>query len=660
MKQLEIKHVYKDYPIGNKEKFTALTDINLSFKKGELVSIIGESGSGKSTLMNLIGGLDSQFEGDIIVEGINLRGQPDKILDKYRKNKVGFVFQSFNLIPHLSILDNVTIALTLSNVPEKVKVEKATALLSRLGLEKMLKRKPNQLSGGQKQRVAIARALINDPDIILADEPTGALDSGTTTQILEILKEIADEGKLVIMVTHSEKVASISSRIIEISDGKIVRDEKNKNYKKHKVFSQNKSFPKGEKQNLSYTSAIKLAFHNMWASKVKNILMAFGVAISISAMILMLSFGSGLTDYVTNVASDYTNPLVVPVSKQSTNMSSPLSGSWTDEEIETLKEELNTELKNQGSDFVVRDENLKRGFTMINIAGNLAKVTTIKDGEEVETPIFCLYTTPPTYNETNLIEGSFSGDGQVMFNSYIYQILGQDAVGQKVDVTVTMGGKTIQQNAEISAIVDTSVFENILCMYVDYDYLNSLVTAQDEVLSPTELYVITETEQQANILKTFISNSDKYSGSMEERLANMFSQMSNTISIALAIIAGISLIVSAIMILTVLYMSVTERTKEIGVLKSIGARRRDIHRIFTSESFLIGLLSGIAGILLSLVAFGIFTILFNSLLGFAPLSLRWYYFVLAIGISLIISILSGLYPSAKAAKLDPVEALRRE
>ena len=226
MNEIEIKHIYKNYPVGNKEHFTALSDINLSFKKGELVSIIGESGSGKSTLMNLIGGLDSQFEGDIIVDGMNLRGQPDKVLDKYRKNKVGFVFQSFNLIPHLSILDNVTIALTLSNVPEKVKVEKATALLARLGLEKMLKRKPNQLSGGQKQRVAIARALINDPDIILADEPTGALDSGTTAQILEILKEIADDGKLVIMVTHSEKVAAISSRVVEISDGKIVQRRK--------------------------------------------------------------------------------------------------------------------------------------------------------------------------------------------------------------------------------------------------------------------------------------------------------------------------------------------------------------------------------------------------------------------------------------------------
>ena len=658
--KIEIKNVFKSYPVGNKEEFVALKDINLTFEKGELVAVVGESGSGKSTLMNLIGGLDSQFEGDILIEGVNLRGQTDKMLDKYRKNKVGFVFQSFNLIPHLSVLDNVAVALTLSNVSEKEKVEKASALLARLGLEKMLKRKPNQLSGGQKQRVAIARALINDPDIILADEPTGALDSGTTAQILEILKEIADDGKLVIMVTHSEKVAAISSRVVQISDGKIVGDRKNENYQKGETSELVKNSSKAEKQHLSFASAIKLAFHNMWTNKVKNFLMAFGVAISISSMILMLSFGSGLTDYVTNVASDYTNPLVVPVSKVSENMMSPVSSAWTDEEIENLKTEMNTYLSDNNQDFRVEDENIERGFTMINISGSLASVSFSKDGEEVTQSLFCLYTTPPTYNETNLIEGDFSGQNEAMFNSYLYELLGEEAIGQTLLVTVSYGGVVIEETVTVTGIVDTSVFDQILCMYIDYDYLNSLVVEQGEELQPTDLYVVTDTEQQANVLKEFISNSSNYSGSMEERLANMFSEMSSTISIALAIIAGISLIVSAIMILTVLYMSVSERTKEIGVLKAIGARRKDIRSIFVSESFLVGLFSGIVGIIFSLISYGIFVAVFNALLGFAPLALRWFYFALAIGLSLLISMLSGLYPAAKAAKMDPVESLRRE
>lgn len=660
MTTIEIKNLFKNYPLDNKESFTALSNINLNFKQGELVAIVGESGSGKSTLMNLIGGLDSKFEGDLIVDGLNLRNLPDKQLDKYRKNKVGFVFQSFNLISHLSVLDNVCIALTLSNVPEKTKIKKAYEILKKLGIDKFAKRKPTQLSGGQKQRVAIARALINDPDIILADEPTGSLDSKTTEQILTILKQIADDGKLVIMVTHSEKVSSVCSRVIEIFDGQIIADKQNKAYKKNDEAPKDMEHFKAEKQHLSFKSALKLAFHNMWTNKIKNFLMAFGVAISISSMILMLSFGSGLTDYVTNVANDYTNPFVVPVSKKSENMVSSISSHWTEEEISLLTKELNQCLIENDEDFTVTDDNLKRGFTMINLAGNLASIDYSIDDEIKTQSLFCLYTTPPTYNETNLIEGNFSGKNEVMFNSYIYNLLGDEVLGKTVDVYINIAGIEVKQRVAISAVVNTSVFDGILCMYVDYDFLEECVVAQDETLTPTDIYIITESERQTDILKNYINNSEKYSGSMEERLANMFGEMSSTISIALAVIAGISLIVSAIMILTVLYMSVSERTKEIGVLKAIGARKRDIKSIFVSESFLIGLLSAVVGIIMSLISFGIFTIIFNSLLGFAPLSLRWYYFIIAIALSISISILSGLYPSSKASKMDPVESLRRE
>ena len=336
--ELQLIGVNKKYRLSNKETFQALYDINAQFFKGELVSIVGESGSGKSTLMNLIGGLDSDFSGDIISGNQNLRELSDKELDKYRKNQVGFVFQSFNLISHLSILDNVTLSLTLSNVGEKEKVARATKILERVGLKEHLKKKPTQLSGGQKQRVAIARALINDPEIIIADEPTGALDSETSMQILEILKEIADSGKLVIMVTHSEKVASVSSRVVEISDGRIVGDHKNENYvknadvtpvnqaasveeaatdekptksgKKKKTFHDFKN-----KQNLSFRSAIRLSMHNMWASKTKNFLMAFGVAIGIGSLILMMCFSTGITDFIDNTMKSYSDPTIVTITK---------------------------------------------------------------------------------------------------------------------------------------------------------------------------------------------------------------------------------------------------------------------------------------------------------------------------------------------------------
>ena len=205
MAVLSLNDVKKSYKLGDGTEFPVLKGINVSFEKGELVSIIGESGSGKSTLMNIIGGLDSKFEGEVLVDGKNIGSFTEKELDIYRKNKIGFIFQSFNLVPHLTILDNVALALTLSNVKRSEQIERAKEMLEKVGLKDHIHKKPNQLSGGQMQRVAIARALINDPEMIVADEPTGSLDSQTTQQILDIITQIAQEGKLVLLVTHSEQ-----------------------------------------------------------------------------------------------------------------------------------------------------------------------------------------------------------------------------------------------------------------------------------------------------------------------------------------------------------------------------------------------------------------------------------------------------------------------
>ena len=193
MSVLSLNNVKKSYKLGDGSEFPVLKGINVSFDKGELVSIIGESGSGKSTLMNIIGGLDSKFEGEVLVDGKNIGAFTEKELDIYRKNKIGFIFQSFNLVPHLTILDNVALALTLSNVKRSEQVERAKEMLEKVGLKDHIHKKPNQLSGGQMQRVAIARALINDPEMIVADEPTGSLDSQTTQQILDIITQIAQE-----------------------------------------------------------------------------------------------------------------------------------------------------------------------------------------------------------------------------------------------------------------------------------------------------------------------------------------------------------------------------------------------------------------------------------------------------------------------------------
>ena len=683
---LEIKHVNKKYKVTNKEYFQALYDININFKNGELVSIVGESGSGKSTLMNLIGGLDSDFTGQIIAGGENLGTLTDKQLDKYRKDKVGFVFQSFNLISHLSILDNVTLALTLSNVSEKEKVERATKMLKMVGLESQLKKKPTQLSGGQKQRVAIARALINNPEIIIADEPTGALDTTTSMQILKILKEIADSGKLVIMVTHSEKVASVSSRVIEISDGRIISDHKNKNYKKEKPQENaiKESEPKKEdkklKQNLSLWSAIRLSIHNMWASKTKNFLMAFGVAIGIGSLILMLCFSSGITDYIGATMKSYSDPTIVTISKKSEKLMS--FNTFTDEEIDNLTNDINTYLTSQNIEYQITDENISYGFNVITMFGQLTANLIYDvngDGEDETMPIYYLYTTPPYYTEQNLIEGEMStADGGIMLTPAVYEFFGEESpIGKKVEISIfyndaSLGNPnsndteisaktTIPIDEEITAIVDTSVMSGFPVVYIDYNLLASYYERiMGSPLTPNSIYVKTDSEEITNAINQYLSTRDDVTGSIEESLANMFTEMTNIIGTSLTVISLISLLVSAIMILVVMNMSVSERTKEIGVLKSIGARKKDIRRIFSSESFLVGLLSGICGLVFAGILILIVYIVLTTFVGFAPLSFKWYYPFIALGVSIVISVLSGLYPASKAAKLDPVESLRRE
>lgn len=714
MKVLELTNVFKDYKLANKTKFNALKNINVSFEKGELVSIVGESGSGKSTLMNLIGGLDSDYTGEIKISGKDLKSFNGKDLDDYRKKKIGFVFQSFNLIPHLSILDNVTIALTLSNEKESVKKEKAEAILDKLGLKNQLHKKPTQLSGGQKQRVAIARALINNPDIILADEPTGALDSSTTMQILDILKDIADEGKLVLMVTHSEKVASISSRIVEISDGQIIRDDLNKKYKKNKVKlfeeksteknlvnSENfdddkideteikKKEKKTKEKHLSLFSAIRLSFHNMWASRVKNFLMAFGVSISLIAMITMLAFGSGLTGYINSLANSYSNPLIVTVAKKEAKKpDDPMGGMgsflnpspFTDEEKDKAILDINTYLDEHYPelDYRVKEEDISYGFQMFSGFSKDGANVIFGEGENDKASIFYLYTTPTYYDEKQLLAGHLSTDkidedgiGEIMFSNAILKPLGletmEEALGKVVEIDVNFKDVKVKQKVRITGIIDVNMFDGFLVTYIDYKLLDRLV--YDSTLEqngtgihiqPTSIYIKTDAESTTNIINNYLTTRDDLTGSVENQLANMFNEMMSTFSIALAVISGISLFVALIMILVVMYMSVSERTREIGVLKSIGARKRDIKKIFSTESFLIGLLSGIVGIALSLLFGGLLTIILNVTLGFAPIAYEWWFFAVALGIAIIISVLAGLYPASKAAKLDPVESLRHE
>lgn len=352
---------------------------------------------------------------------------------------------------------------------------------------------------------------------------------------------------------------------------------------------------------------------------------------------------------------------------------------FTDEEITSVLGDVNYHLQSNDNDFRAElDQNVDYGFSIMTGFSQSAQVTL--DGEEpITQDIFYLYTTPPYYDENQMLAGTIptsnvdeNNVGEVMFSDAIVKALGfesrEDAVGSVVTLKVSISGMPeITRQVKITGIVDVSVFENMLVMYVDFDYLANIVAeetleenGQATTLMPTSLYITTDGEKTTEMINSYLATREDLTGSVEDQLANMFSQMMSTFSIALAVIAGISLLVSLIMILVVMYMSVSERTKEIGVLKSIGARGKDIKKIFTAESIFIGLLSGICGIIFSLAFGGILAIIFTSTIGFAPISYEWYYFIGALVISVLISTLAGLYPASKAAKLDPVESLRHE
>ena len=297
---LELKKITKVY-ITDSLKQHALRDVNLRFREQEFVSILGPSGSGKTTLLNIIGGLDQYTSGDIIINGISTKEYKDNDWDKYRNHSVGFVFQSYNLIPHQSVLANVELALTISGVNPKQRRNKAIKVLKQVGLGEHIYKKPNQLSGGQMQRVAIARALINDPDILLADEPTGALDTKTSTQIMDLLKEVSKE-KLVIMVTHNPDLANVySTRIIKITDGKIGEDT-NPFEEQEEIIKGKKH--KSQKNYMSLKTALGLSFNNLKTKKTRTILTAFAGSIGIIGIALILSLSHGIQSYIDRVEED--------------------------------------------------------------------------------------------------------------------------------------------------------------------------------------------------------------------------------------------------------------------------------------------------------------------------------------------------------------------
>lgn len=315
---LQLKNIVKTYETGDLKQ-NALKGVSISFRENEFVSILGQSGSGKTTMLNIIGGLDRYTSGDLIINGVSTKKYKDGDWDYYRNNSIGFVFQSYNLIPHQSVLANVELALTLAGVSKKERRKRAVDVLKKVGLGEHIHKKPNQMSGGQMQRVAIARALINNPDILLADEPTGALDSETSIQIMELLKEIAKD-KLVIMVTHNPELAEqYSTRIVKLLDGEIISDSS-----PYECGELTLSPQKRKKISMSFFTALSLSFNNLRTKKGRTLLTSFAGSIGIIGIALILSISTGIQTYVNNVQRDTLSSYPISITAEDDSMISGL------------------------------------------------------------------------------------------------------------------------------------------------------------------------------------------------------------------------------------------------------------------------------------------------------------------------------------------------
>ncbi len=767
---LEIKNINKNYQTGEFIQ-KALNNVSIKFREHEFVAILGPSGSGKTTLLNILGGLDQYDHGDLLVNGLSTKKFKSKDWDAYRNNCIGFIFQSYNLISHISIQSNVELTMTLSNYTKKKRKSKAQEVLKRVGLIDHAHKKPNQLSGGQMQRVAIARALVNNPNIILADEPTGALDSKTSIQIMEMIKDIAKD-KLVIMVTHNRELAEkYASRIIELKDGEIVSDSNPYNTEeKNKKISIKKT-------KMSFLTAISLSFNNILTKKGRTILTALASSIGIIGIALILSLSNGFDIQIKKFESDSLSSLPIVISEESMTLDEENAESMmgiekdkekypSDEVIypkDPIYEQLTVKnvITKEYIDFIENlDSNKINGISYTRITN----MNLITKKDDIYSPVSMQelsYSVLPKKLGDNQKNGIIEEDFDLlagslpetytdlilmvdMYNnlpSSVITALGldknqekltfDDLIGKEIKLVnndeyyINAGNYFLpSQNYEemynasdtkalrivgiIRAKEGNKIYQNSsallysddLIKYVIEQNQNSqIVKAQknaDYNIMTGEKFSDDEkgTELKEQILaylgadsvpmaiqiyptdfesKEYIVNAlDEYNSNkneeekilytdMSELMTELSSNIMDGITIVLIAFSSISLVVSSIMIGIITYISVLERTKEIGILRSLGARKKDITRVFNAETTIIGLFSGLLGIgITSLLIIPVNIILYNLTELKNVAILNPLHAVILIVTSLILTLIGGFIPAIIASKKNPVEALRTE
>ena len=621
---LRIANIEKSYTITKTQKQEVLKGIDAEFDRGELVALVGESGSGKSTLINLLGGLDQDYTGSVVVKGKFIRDFTEKEMDDYRKKRVGMIFQNYNLISHMTLVENIEIAMQMSDIDSHVRHERALELLRMVGLHEFSHKLPNQLSGGQQQRIAIARALANNPSIILADEPTGALDKESAEIIMQILRKIVESGKLVIVVTHSQTVASHCSRIVSIDDGKIVSDEK-----KYKIRIQSEYEKVIMPKPIQTKDVAKLSFRNLRQTKSRSILVSIGMSIGIAAIVVILSLSRGLTNYVEDVFADSLASKQMVVTK-----SNYLS--FLDVQIERV--------------------NGLEGVEEVIVSSIITDATYTYDSKTAS--IVQLGGYYSTFYPTILYGSLPMAPGNIIINEALARVISGDStlisiVGSTIMVSWNDNDYTFKIIGIYEDLSENSTKRNA------YVHGNDLKNLFDSEVTQNALLV---TVSEVSYLNTIIDDLEQL-GYQVYQDDNSASTVLNYISLGTKVLTGISaisMVVAAIMIFIVLYISIVERTKEIGILRAIGAQKKDIKKMFMFEAGMLGFLGGLIGSFFALII-GILTNTITSVsLGASLMSTHILYLFLGVFLSLLVSILAGIAPAIRASNLDPIESLRHE
>lgn len=624
MSLLRVANLRKSYYITKTTKQEVLKGIDVEFKSGDLVALLGESGCGKPTFINILGGLDDDYTGSVVIKDEFIRDFSEKQMDDYRKKRVGLIFQNYNLIPHLSVKENVEIAMTMSDIDGKTRSDRAMDLLRMMGLAGFVDKQPNQLSGGQKQRVAIARALANNPTIILADEPTGALDAESADFIMSILKKIAESGKLVIIVTHSDKVANECGRVLKMEDGVIVSDKKI-----NKLHISSKRDKEIKPQSIKAKELVKLAVRNVKQQKSRSLLVSLGMAIGMAAVLLILCLSSGLTDYVNDVYTQNLQSTQLVVSSSSTISSDTIADIRNLDGIQSITESYEAS-----------------GTVNYNgISQSIKSIKIYSDGFKPE-----------------MVYGAFNDDGEhLIVNEAFAEQYRKD---NNLEAIIACVGESISLSKNSSkTLIVSGIFKDIYGssdknnVYVAESTMQAIVGTIN--LSTNVLYITASDVSYVSALKSDLKAMEFTVDSEENQADSVLDYIDIGTKVLIAI-SIISLVVSVIMIFIVLYISVTERTKEIGILRVIGARKKDIRFMFIFEAGLIGLIGGVFAVGACLIVSLIVNLVLNSTLNYMLISYNVLYYLLGLILSVCISVLAGIAPSFRASDLDPVDSLRAE